>query len=238
MYVSLFVRITEWLCRPLTKSYIAVSEADLRTGISQLGIKSDNIHTIYNSSAFVAAPHTVNPSRMVVVMVARNDHPKDYTTLFKALAKANFDEALLVGKGTDASIFMNQAENILGSKVSRLKFLGASNHIQALLAQANIMVLSSHFEGLPISLIEGMSKGLVLLASRVGGIPELVEDSVNGWLFDAGDDEALARYLNNLYQNPHLRQSMGAASLQRFTADFQLDTMVDKTIEQYRLACS
>jgi glycosyltransferase involved in cell wall biosynthesis len=236
--VSLFVRMTEWLCRPLTARYIAVSETDHLMGMSHLSIKPDTIQTIYNGSAFVAGPHTANPGCMVVVMVARNDHPKDYTTLFRALAKANFDEAILVGKGTDAEAFKNQAQNILGPKVDRLKFLGASSQVEALLAQANVMVLSSRFEGLPISLIEGMSKGLVLLASRVGGVPELVQVGVNGFLFDAGDDEALAAHLNNLYQNPHLRQSMGAASLQRFTADFELDAMVEKTIEQYRLACS
>jgi glycosyltransferase involved in cell wall biosynthesis len=85
-------------------------------------------------------------------------------------------------------------------------------------------------------LIEAMSKGLVLLGSRVGGVPELVEDGVNGWLFDAGDDAQLARHIDALHSDPSLRQRMGEASLNRFKADFELDAMVRKTIEQYHLA--
>jgi glycosyltransferase involved in cell wall biosynthesis len=71
----------------------------------------------------------------------------------------------------------------------------------------------------------------------VGGVPELVEDGVNGWLFDAADDEQLARRIDALQGDPSLRQRMGQASLNRFKADFELDAMVIKTLEQYRLAC-
>jgi glycosyltransferase involved in cell wall biosynthesis len=236
-HVALFVRLTEWLCRPFTRRYIAVSHTDRRIGARALALNADRICTIYNGTAFVAKPHLADSRRLSLIMVARNDHPKDYPTFFKALARADFDEAMVVGHGTDAPLFIAQARELLGAKVDRVKFLGARSDVEILLEQANVMVLSSRFEGLPISLIEAMSKGLALLGSRVGGVPELVEDGVNGWLFDAADDEQLARRIDALQGDPSLRQRMGQASLNRFKADFELDAMVSKTLEQYRLAC-
>jgi len=235
-HVALFVRLTEWLCRPFTRRYIAVSNTDRRMGERALALNADRIGTIYNGSAFVAKPNGADPQRLSLIMVARNDHPKDYPTFFKALARTDFDEAMVVGHGTDALSFIAQARELLGTKANRVQFLGARSDVERLLEQANVMVLSSRFEGLPISLIEAMSKGLVLLGSRVGGVPELIEDGVNGWLFDAADDEQLARHIVALHGDPLLRQRMGQASLRRFKTDFELDAMVRKTLEQYRLA--
>lgn len=239
LHVSIFVRICELICRPITKRYITVSEADRLIGICNLHINPQFIHTIYNGSAFVASPNTCMPSRLVVVMVARNEHPKDYACFLKALIKAEFDQALLVGKGTDSDVFVDFAKKILGpKKAEKIKFLGAISNVEEILPQANVMVLSSFFEGLPISLIEGMSKGLVLLASRVGGVPELVRDGVNGWMFQAGDEDELAYYLNKLYENPELLRIMGRASLLHFISNFSLCDFVDNTINQYHLALS
>jgi glycosyltransferase involved in cell wall biosynthesis len=236
-HVALFVRLTEWVCRPFTRRYIAVSNADKRIGERALALNADRIVTIHNGSAFAAKPNVADPQRLSLIMVARNDHPKDYPTFFKALARAEFDEATVVGHGTDSPRFIAQARELLGDKVEQVKFLGARSDVESLLEQANVMVLSSRFEGLPISLIEGMSKGLVLLGSRVGGVLELVEDGVNGWLFDVTDDLQLARHIGALRGAPLLRQRMGEAALSRFKADFELDAMVSKTLDQYRLAC-
>ena len=237
-HVAFFAWFTELLCRHLTSRYIAVSNADCLMGLSQLKIQPSRIQTIYNGSRFTPEPSKTAEGRLVLIMVARNDHPKDYQTLFEALSRCNFDEALLVGNGTNTPEFIAQAKNTIGAKINKVAFLGARNDIEQLITKANVMVLSSHFEGLPISLIEGLSKGLVLLGSHVGGVPELIKHDVNGWLFDPRDSETLAKQINTLYQDPELLKRMGNASLQHFKTHFELDDMIQKTINQYCLACA
>lgn len=85
----------------------------------------------------------------------------------------------------------------------------------ALLARAAIYVLPSHNEGLPMSVLEAMAWGLPVVTTRVGGIPELVTDDVDGLLVDAGDQEALAAALGGLLDDAALRARLGAAARAR-----------------------
>ena len=78
-----------------------------------------------------------------------------------------------------------------------------------LLAQADIFTLPSYNEGLPFAIIEAMAAGLAVVATPVGGIPEVIEDGVNGFLVPPGKPEALAERLTQLAQQPALRQQMG-----------------------------
>jgi glycosyltransferase involved in cell wall biosynthesis len=89
---------------------------------------------------------------------------------------------------------------------------------------------------MPISLIEAMSKGLPVVASRVGGIPELVEEGRNGYLFEPGDADALAAYLNRIQRDPSLRISMGQSSLEKFQCHFSMQSMVEQTVTVYKEA--
>jgi glycosyltransferase involved in cell wall biosynthesis len=84
-------------------------------------------------------------------------------------------------------------------------------------------VLSSRWEGLSLTVIEGMLAGLPVVATRVGGTAELVQDGVTGWLVPPQDERALASALGRLLDDPHQRRTMGEAgrqrALRRLTAD-------------------
>ena len=98
------------------------------------------------------------------------------------------------------------------------------------LAAADFYVLPSHNEGLPMSLLEAMSFGLPVIATRVGGIPELVRDGVDGLLVAPGDVEALAMAMIRLARDADLRQQMGRAARERVASNYS-DTVVLPQLE-------
>jgi glycosyltransferase involved in cell wall biosynthesis len=89
------------------------------------------------------------------------------------------------------------------------------------LAESSVFVLPSYFECMPMAVLEAMAAGLPIIATRVGGIPMLVENGVNGFLVEPGDVNALAGCIQTVMENPGLRDSMGCRS--RETAQRLLD---------------
>lgn len=104
----------------------------------------------------------------------------------------------------------------------RIQFLGMREDVQHLMAGADIFVMPSRNEALPMALIEAMGAGLPVVASEVGGIPEVVEDGRQGWLVAPDDPRALADALGSLVGDGGLRCRFGEGGrrrvLERFTA--------------------
>lgn len=232
--VSILVYITEFLMKSFTRKYIAVSDADAQMGRAHLRIRSNRIVTIHNgislSTETVASPI----SEFNIIMVARDDPQKDYDTLFKALAISKFDQCFVVGRGTDAEAFKARAYKFAGDSVNKIGFLGVRSDIHGLLSMSSVFILSSNFEGLPLSIIEAMGNGLPIIATDVGGVSELVENEINGFLIQAKDHKALARYLSELFNNPELRIRLGENSLNLFNQKFSADTMIKKVLSVYQ----
>ena len=230
--VGIFVFVSEWLLAWLTQRFITVSHADRQLGLKFLPIRQSRIQTIYNATPFTASQAHLRPEGVHIIMVARDAFPKDYVTLFKALSQVGFDSVTVVGEGTQAPLFIDRAIQC-GVDPAKVRFMGVSNRVESLLEKASIFVLSSQFEGLPISMIEAMSKGLPIVATNVGGIPELVHDGVTGCLFEPGDVNTLAGCLNKLSVDASLRLRMGQASVVKFDQQFSMDSMLEKTITVY-----
>lgn len=94
---------------------------------------------------------------------------------------------------------------------------------EKLLAEAAVYVLPSYSEGLPMGLLEAMASGLPVVATTVGGIPDLVSDRVEGLLIPPGDCDAFADAIDELLRNPELRKSMGAAGLKKVRAEYSAE---------------
>ena len=92
-----------------------------------------------------------------------------------------------------------------------------------LLQRAWFLVLPSHAEGLPIAVIEAYACGLPVISTRVGGIPELLEDGVNGFLIDPGDIEALSGRLSKLIRDSDLRRAMGEKNVEVARSDYDME---------------
>lgn len=105
---------------------------------------------------------------------------------------------------------------------------------RAALAEADVLVLPSHLEGLPNALLEAMATGLAVIASRVGAIPDVVEDGVSGLLIDPGDVDALGEALARLAGDPEGRARMAEAAHRKIARDHDLDSAWPKVLAAVR----
>ena len=103
-----------------------------------------------------------------------------------------------------------------------------------LLEQADIFVLPSHAEGLPMSLLEAMAAGLPVVCTSVGGIPTAVSDGVEGAVVTPGDTSALATSLQQLLSDPEMRLRMGRNAYDRAKRDFDVQRGVDRLVSIYQ----
>jgi glycosyltransferase involved in cell wall biosynthesis len=115
----------------------------------------------------------------------------------------------------------------------QISFLGDRRDVAVLLSRAQIFVLSTHYEGLPISILEAMRAGLPVIATSVSGIPEVVEDGQTGLLVPHNNSQALAQALRTLIESPQLRQRLGDAGRRRFLQEFSVERMITATRTVY-----
>jgi glycosyltransferase involved in cell wall biosynthesis len=161
----LIALLSEKLAAPLGKKIICVSESDRQLALS-LGVGSQNSlvtvrYGIGNIPVSLANP-AQNPARLI--MVARFNEQKDQATLLKAIAQLN-DRHIhldLVGSGPAWESCKDLAKS-LGIE-DQVSFLGDRRDVPDLLAQSQIFILSTHYEGLPISILEAMRAGLPVVA--------------------------------------------------------------------------
>ena len=167
----------------------------------------------------------------VGIMVARIDGKKGHGTLLKSVKRLDDPQRILklwiVGDGAQRAAAESQAAQLdLGP--DRVRFLGRRSDIDRLLEAADFFVLPSDIEGLPLSILEAMSHGLAIVASNVGGVPEIIDDGMNGLLVPAGDDVALASAIWQMATDVGLRRRLGDAARARANTTFSLQAMVEK----------
>jgi glycosyltransferase involved in cell wall biosynthesis len=164
----------------------------------------------------------------VVGTVGRLVPIKDHQTLLKAaalLSKSGIDvRVLLVGSGPERERLQALAASVMEGRVY---FAGDSSRVPELLNAMDVFALPSLNEGMSNTLLEAMASGLPVLATNVGGNPEIVENDVNGCLFKAGDAAWLTEKLQLLAKNPALIHQLGTAARNHAIASFSLSRMLD-----------
>jgi glycosyltransferase involved in cell wall biosynthesis len=229
-------RQVERLVGPLASRIITVSEFDRRLGLAAGIAGEDRLVTVHNGMPDVAPSLRANPGRTPVrlAMVARFGAQKDHPTLLRALAKLQDHawELDLIGDGPLRAETESLA-TALGLD-SRVRFLGQRTDVDQVLANAQVSLLVTNWEGLPLSILESMRAGLPVVASSVGGIGESLRDEENGYLVPRGDVERLRDRIERLLVSPELRARMGANGRTRFEQAFTLDHSVNRTLAVYR----
>lgn len=170
------------------------------------------------------------PQTKKVIQVARFTDQKDQQTLIRAFCHLDKNYHLfLVGDGPNRyECEQLVKENNLEEQIT---FLGLRTDIPQLLQASDIIVLSSHYEGLSISSIEGMSCGKPFIASDVDGLREMVEGA--GVLFKEGDDKELAVKIAELCQQPEKYQQI-AKQCEIKARDYSIEKMADAYLEVYK----
>jgi glycosyltransferase involved in cell wall biosynthesis len=215
--------LRRWLVRRLlarAACLIAVSER-WRSWLAQLDVNS-NLLCLPNP---VRVPAATVPRghRNVVLYLGRIEPAKGIPELLRAFAglRAEAPDARLVCAGAgDIEGAWRQAQRVgLDDAVRFPGWIGPAEK-RAWLARAAVLVLPSHAEGLPMSLLEAMAAGLPVVASAVGGIPDVVHEGVNGYLVAPGDPVALQRALARLLRDPALGAALGAAGREAVRARY------------------
>jgi glycosyltransferase involved in cell wall biosynthesis len=234
LQAALYRRI-ERMAAPLASRIIAVSEFDRHLALD-CGIGSQSqVVTVHNGMPDVAGGLRADPGRVPVrlVMVARFEPQKDHRTLLIALGglRQHQWELDLIGDGP----LLPDMERLCGELriADQVRFWGQRLDVDARLAEAQICLLITNWEGFPRSILEAMRAGLPVIASQVGGIEESVEDGVTGYLIGRGDVAVLRSRLEQLLLDPELRRRLGAAGRTRYEQQFTLGHTVAKTLAVY-----
>lgn len=164
-----------------------------------------------------------------IVMSARFGRQKDHLTLIRAMAllKARGLRLPLQLAGAGKASYRARAE----AEVRRLglegqvQFLGHHSGMPALLMSQAVCVLSTHYEGMPLALVEGMAAGCACIASDVPGVSEVLQHNETGLLVPEGDATALADALERVFCEPGLGQGLGSAARQRALAEHGVELM-------------
>ena len=230
---------------PLVDRFVTVSR-DLATWLTdQIRVPAHKVVTIHNGvdlTRFGArcrqearARLGIPPDGLVVGTVGRLDPVKDQAGLVEAFAglRAKRSDAILIIAG-DGPCREPLADLIMRRGLQdRVRLLGERRDIPEVLSAMDVFVLPSIAEGMSNTVLEAMATGLPVVATRVGGNPEIVEDGVTGRLTLPLDPVALASSIDSYLDDAHLRALHGKASRQRVVDHFALTRMAGAYVDLY-----
>lgn len=196
-------------------------------GVKDRPAQSGGRETLLALGIPAGAPVVGNVAQLV-------DH-KDHATLLRAAALVlqTLPEArfLICGDGPLKADLVSLAASL--GIAERAVFAGFRSDLDALIPCFDIFCLSSHLEGLGTSILDAMCFSRPVVATRTGGIPDVVEDQETGRLIPPRDPQALARALLDTLESPEIRARLGAAGRRRFLKDLTRDAMVEATLAAY-----
>jgi glycosyltransferase involved in cell wall biosynthesis len=215
---------------PLTDAIVCVSIHDLQLARERGISPRAGLHVVHNG---VDAPATLSPRRppgrrLVLGCTARLAPPKDLITLLDALVQQGCEgwELRVFGEGPDREEIERHRDALgLGDRVT---LLGNRDDVPAQLADCDAFVLITDWEGLPYSILEAMAAGLPVLATQVGGIPDLVVPGSTGELVPPRDAPAAGRVLAAWAADPSAMLALGRAGHARARASFSRERMVGR----------
>jgi glycosyltransferase involved in cell wall biosynthesis len=226
----------------LSTTMLAVSEWDRRNLIQREGIPAQRIVVLPNG--IVAPPGDapdvrpeldIGPGTRLIGAVGRLAPEKGYDELIHAVA-------LLKGQGHQITCVIlgdGPYERPLQALIERLgveaevRLLGRRPDVWRVIAALEVAVLSSRREGSPLAVLEYMAGAAPIVATAVGGVPELIKNGVHGLLVAPGDPAALATGIARLLDDPELAAALGAAARARQATEFDLAVLVGRLEDLY-----
>jgi sugar transferase (PEP-CTERM/EpsH1 system associated) len=239
--------LNRWTAR-LDDRVIAVCEVARRAEIERARVSPEHVVTIYNgidverfsptggeSVSRVRREFGIPAGVPLVGAVGRLHPQKDFAGLLHSLTEVQKHVSpirlLLAGEGELRDDLETRARSLGISRI--VTFAGFRSDVAEILAACDVFVLPSLWEGMPNVVLEAMAVGLPVVATQVGGVPEIVLDGKTGLLVPPGDSETLAQALIRLLRDLDLRSRMGRAGRRRVEQYFSANQMVLETEALY-----
>lgn len=224
-----------WAALPLgarTSATVCVSQG-VADHLRRLGLASPRLEVIHNGidvARFAAGAPAFAARPPDIVMAARFARQKDQPTLIRAagrLAATGWTGRLILagdGKSSHRQACERLARRLgLGDRVA---FPGRVANMVSLYQSCRAAVLSTHYEGLPLALVESMAAGCAAIGSAAPGVTDVIQDDINGWLFPTGDDAALADILRRVLAGGPGVEAIVARARADTPARFALERMI------------
>lgn len=242
--IDLYSKLNEYFTRNYFNKVLTVS-FDMQKKLSRI-IATDKLITIHNAinTATLKVERTkdevkeelgIGKDHPIIGSVGRMVPIKGYDVFLKA-ARLIFQAKpevrfILAGDGPLKTELERKTEDMgLGSAV---KFLGFRNDILEIMNCFDIFVVSSYYEGIPIVLLEAMALNKATVATRVGGIEEIIEDKVSGFLVESGDAEGIASVCMKLLDNVQIRGKVGIDAKKRIAEEFSVGIQKERVLKFY-----
>ncbi len=229
------LRVADRSLTSVTTGYLGVAEAQREFMIDICRYPADRIRIIRNgvdlnswpirSDRKPLAEFGFHPEAPVVGMVARLDPVKDHDTFLAAASLVMRDlphaRFLIVGDGPRRTELERQCREM--GLDHAVHFTGFRDDVAQLLAAMDAVVLSSHSESLPLSILEAMACGRPVICTEVGGTAEIIEHGVSGFLTNPQEPTQIAAHLNTLLTDRELAHRVGLAARSRVESAFRLE---------------
>lgn len=238
-------RRIERLLSHATDKIISVNEAD-RLRMIQWGIRPEKIITIKNGIDLDSLPEPFDAKGLrrkldleennpVVMQVGRLNEQKNPLSFIRGAGLVIQEQPdarfVLIGDGPLKQEVIDSI-GTLGLE-DKVRLLGWQDNAQALIAAADIITLTSRWEGLPYVLLEGMAWSRPIVATEVNGCPEMIRDGITGYLVTNNDEAAWAKAVLKLIRNPEESAKMGQRGNELLKKEFSLQSMIRSTENLY-----
>ena len=236
---SFLMRITDWLSMKYAKRIVTNSYRGRKLIIDRWCVPKDRVITIHNGVDFNKYFSKRNVSdkkeasiKIVITMIAKPTYVKNiemFLTVAEKVHSINPDTCFrLVGPGLD--------DKFLKSKLITSVFiepLGSQLDITSILKHTDIFILTSRSEGLPNVVLEAMSMEIPVVATNVGGLPEIIKEGESGFLVPSGDGDQMVKKIVTLIDNYETRVKMGRNGAHYVKSNFSMEKMVSHTQNLY-----
>ena len=243
-----YQRPLRWLARA-SSSFVVLGERMREFYVEKIGIAPERVRVIPNGVVVKKedATNRQNARRelglgeeFVVGAVGRLAPEKNLGLLLRAFARTaqggTPGTLVLIGDGAERQALETQSREL--GIADRVRFTGWRKDVSAILPAFDAYALTSLAEGLPLALLEAMSAGVPVVSTAVGDIPEVIRNGVTGRLVQSGDEVAFADALDELRNQPELRQALARAARAQVVERYSRDAMVDAYLSAYGITAA
>ena len=240
-----YLRATQWSIEN-SDVVTAVSHYLARTTVADMGVRRDDIAVVHNAvdferfaraKCFAPRARFASPDEKILMHISNFRAVKRTDDVVRVFAGVNARlpaRLLMVGEGPERPTAMALADEL--GVAERVVFLGSFPRVETLLCIADLFLLPSAKESFGLTALEAMASGVPVIASTTGGLPEVVEDGVSGFLHEVGDIERMTASALSLLENEDRHATFSSAARERARTQFDEATMVDAYLGHYRAA--